>query len=179
MESTKNSKNSTILNDEINYNEIIDQGRKLVNGVNGENAKIGENYINLSLLAPNIDSQSKINAWAIKSFVRYKLKDDIVVLSFIKKSLKALNGIKLNSLEPNTVFCLIRIFYRAGILLSELNQIYLSCFCMYEAKNLFEEKDIRSERESRDTLDTQFANALKEVSKDVNKINIILVSCYF
>jgi hypothetical protein len=165
MESNEKARNTQVINEEINYSELIDIGRKFANT---EDKKSAETNLNLALLAPNIDTFGKIQAVAIKSFIYYKDKNIQVILCFVKKALKILDNTKLNNLETTAAFCLIRILYRGGMLLSEMNEPYMASYLFFTARNIFEEKNLtRIESESYETLETAFTSVLKEISADV------------
>lgn len=164
MENNSKIHNSCNMYNEINYSELIDNGRKLVNE-SGQN--LGEYHITLALLAPNLDLQSKIQAWAIKSYAYYKIKDENILLTYIKRIFKILNTTKVRLLEQYTVFSMIRILYRGGMLMSECKHNFISGMLLYKAKLLFEDKDIRGEQESFETLEKSFNDILKKITVEV------------
>ena len=168
MENSNRKASTNVINEEINYVELIDLGRKLVNG---EDIKLGQHFITLALLSPNIDTQSKIQASAIKSFAHFKLKDEMVTLSQAKKILKFMNKNKLDTLESSILFCLVRVLYRAGSLLIELKQKYLAALLLYDAKRLFELRQMRDEKDSSlSTLEDTLKPLIKSITVDLSTI---------
>lgn len=171
MENYQNKTNPH-MNDEVNYTELIDIGRKQVNG---DDIKLGIYYINLALLSPNLDPQSKIQALAIKSFAHFKMKEGSVVYSVVNKVLKYMAREKVELFEQAVLFCIVRMLYRGGSLMLENKQIYLAAFCLYYAKKLFEFKALRAEKESYETLENTIKPLLSDITTEVriSKYNII------
>lgn len=168
MENSKRKSSINVINDEINYTELIDIGRKLVNG---EDIKLGQHYITLALLSPNIDIHSKIQASAIKSYAHFKLKDERVCLAQVEKIFRFMKKNKLETFEANIILCIIRVLYRGGSLLIELKKKYTAAYLLYEAKRLFDLRQVREERESNlTTLDDTLKPLLKEITVDINTI---------
>jgi hypothetical protein len=148
---------------EINYNELIETCRAQSN----KDINESEYNINLALLSSNMDYQSKIQCWALKTFLHYKLKNQNELLTYYKKVLKFINEKTLTKVDQNLAFCIIRIMYRCGCILQENKSLFLAAQCMFEAKNIFEEKQIRTERDSLETLENSFSTVLKEISSEV------------
>jgi hypothetical protein len=149
---------------EIKYNELIDQARKL----SSEDVIKSEFKVNLAMLARNIDLASKAQAWSLKAFIHMKAKDMYQLLAYCKKSLKIYDRKdKSDAIDSSTAFCFIKILYRCGMFLQENNNLFTAAFCMYKAKNIFEEKDILNEHESYNTLDNSFSSLLKDISQEV------------
>lgn len=170
MEYNEKKSNSQQYNEEVNYIELIDIGRK---EVNGDDVKLGLHYLNIALLSPNLDIQSKIQAQAIKSYAYFKLKDLNTILHI---TFKLLHEENFKLLETNSLFCLVRILYRCGSILIE-NKFYLvAAYCFNNAKKLFEYKNLRLERDSYETLETAIKSVLNTISQEVNKFyNCLLV----
>jgi hypothetical protein len=152
---------------EIKYNELLDQARKL----SSEDLIKSEYKTNLAMIARNIDIASKAQAWSLKSFIHLKSKNVDQLLSYGKKALKVIDGGKNSDVDSSTWFCLVKILYRCGMILQESKNLYTAAFCMYKAKNVFEEMDITNEQESFNTLESNFASLLKEISQEVILIN--------
>lgn len=166
-EKKKVSSNTNVVNEEINYSELIDIGRKFVNS---DDIKLGLHYLTLALLSPNIDSSSKIQALAIKSYANYKLKDEEMTLYILSKVIHILNKSKLDSLDNATLLCCVRMLYRGGSVLVDSKQLYIAAYSFYYAKKLFDQKCMRGERDALDTLD----KTLKPLLTDIGSQNIIL-----
>jgi hypothetical protein len=168
MENSKRKSSTNVLNEEINYVELIDIGRKLVNG---EDIKLGQHFITLALLSPNIDLHSKIQASAIKSYAHFKLKDERVTLAQVEKIFRFLKKNRLETLEASLILCIIRVLYRGGSLLIELKKKYTAAYLLYEAKRLFELRQMRDERESSlTTLEDTLKPLLKDITADVSTV---------
>ncbi len=161
MESNDNKSNA---DDEVNYTELIDQGRKQVNS---EDIKTGLHLINLALLSPNLDIISKVQTLAIKSFAHYKLKDRNITLGLAVKMFKFLNKQKLDLLDSAVLFCAVRMLYRGGSIMIENNFPYVGAYCYYFAKKLFECKGLRAERDSYETLEKAIKEVLKTLTDEV------------
>ncbi len=178
MES-KEKKLISQFNDEVNYTDLIDSGRQ---EANKDNFQLAMHYINLALLAPNLDKNFKIQALAIKSFIHYKKKNKNMPLSLSYKIFKFLNNEKIELMETTILFCSVRMLYRGGSIMVENNFPYIGAYCFYFAKKLFDYRALRGETDSLETLEKAIKNVLNTISKDVSfcfHFIFILFSFYF
>jgi hypothetical protein len=148
---------------EIKFNDLIEKAREYSN----KDLVESEYNINLAILGSDIDEQCRIQIWALKSYLHCKHKTENELLTYYSKALKHIQNKTLSKIDTNSAFCIIRLMYRCGTVLHENKNNYLAAHCMFEAKNIFEEKDIRTERESLDTLENSFSVLLKEIGADV------------
>ena len=161
----ENKQNNTELG-EINYSDLLEKARNYVNASNFSEA---EYYINLSLLAPNLDKNTKINIISLKSYIHFKFKQEIQTLNCLSKVLNFLNqNKKLN--DTDIGFCLAKVFYRvAKLYYPETRQFnYLSCYFLYSSKKLFENIGITNERKNQEVIEEEFTNILKEIMEEVS-----------
>jgi hypothetical protein len=139
----KYQSDSNVINEEINYSELIEIGRKLING---DDMKLGLHHINMVLLSPNIDNDSKLNALAIKSYAYFKMNNQDIILSTVKKVKRFLNKVKLETLSKEVLFFSIRILFRAGNLMKDINKKGIALICLLTGKELFELRAMKDER---------------------------------
>ncbi len=133
MESSRLEKKAQVSNEEVNYTDLIENGRKLVNSNYEDDKLLGEHLINLALLTPNIDDSCKIQAMAIKSFLHFKSKDEDTTMLVVYKIINFLNKTQIEKLEGNILFCAVRVIYRGGSLLIVKNKPYVGAFLLYYA----------------------------------------------
>lgn len=138
------------VNEEINYEKIITQGRDLINDC-GEFKK-GEYFINLALLSHNIVESSKINCIAIKSFLNFKLHNEHFLCIIVKKYFSYIKEKKHRSFSSDTILSLVKGFYRGGLIFLETGKFFLSAFCLYKAKQLLVEQKQKVEKNIEDKL---------------------------
>jgi len=163
-----------ITEEEINYSDLLEKAR---NYVNDSNYTESDYYLNLALLAPNLDKNTKINIYSLKSYIHSKLKNEILLSNCVYKALRYLyQNKKLN--DADIGFCLAKILYRgAKMYYPEIRQFnYLSCYFLYTAKLLFENLGIVNERKNQDIIEEEFSNTLKEIIEEVLKLysNLLL-----
>ncbi len=151
---------------EIKYNELIDQSRKL----SSEDFIKSEYKVNLAMISKNLDIASKVQAWSLKTFIHFKSNNMDQLLTYCKKTLRLLERIKISDIDTSSIFCLIKILYRCGMILQENKILFTAAYCMHKAKNLFYEKGINDEEESFNTLGSNFSILLKQISQEVNFI---------
>lgn len=154
-------------NDDINYSELIDIGKKLV--TEDKNHIQGEHNLNLALLAPNLDNISKIQTLAIKSYIYFSLEKDIdVLLHLIKKILKPESQIFYEKKFDSTInFCFVRMFYRAGSL-CEKDYPYMALYLLSKSKNIILEfPPLRSDSASLEIIEKCMSNLTVQITHKV------------
>jgi hypothetical protein len=154
-------------NDEVNYSELIDIGKKLV--TEEKISSQGEYNLNLSLLAPNIDSSSKIQALAIKTFIYFSLEKNLkILLHLTKKILKEESKIYYEKIyDSSIIFCFVRMFYRSGIL-SEAEYPYLAFYFLTMSKNLIlENPQLRGDSNSVEIIEKSIGALSSSIGQKV------------
>jgi hypothetical protein len=170
MESSRLEKKAQVSNEEVNYTDLIENGRKLVNSNDEDDKLLGEHLINLALLTPNIDDSCKIQAMAIKSFLHFKSKDEDTTMLVVYKIINFLNKTQIEKLEGNILFCAVRVIYRGGSLLIGKNKPYVGAFLLYYAKKLFAYRALREEKESYDVIEGAIQNVIKEITEEMKLV---------
>jgi hypothetical protein len=168
MENKYTQMNNHKNEEEIDYTQLIDEGRKYANA---EQLKEGEYNLSMALAISDIDTGSYYQALAILSFIFIKNKNLKQMLPLITKYFNKSKINKLNSHEGNTVYCMIKILYRTASILAEHELYFTSAFLYFEAKSLFEHNDLRSDKENFDTLDKAFGLVLNKIGEKV-KLNL-------
>jgi hypothetical protein len=163
MESSEKISN----NDEVNYSELIDVGRKLV--TENKNYIHGEYYLNLSLLAPNIDSSSKLQALAVKSYIYFSLEKNLnVLLHLAKKILKPESKIFYEkNFDSSIYFCFVRMFYRAGNLCEQDNPLLALYLLKLSREIIIENPQLKGETGSLEIIEKAISNLTMIVTKNV------------
>jgi hypothetical protein len=93
-------------------------------------------------------------------------------LSLTYKIKKIIDKEKIEYLENSILFCAVRMMYRGGMLLIEINQPYVGAYCLYYSKKLFGYKGLRSERESYENLEKSINSVIKTLNAEVKLILI-------
>jgi len=153
--------------DEFNYSELIDLGKKFV--TEEKILSQGEYNLNLSLLAPNIDSSSKIQALAIKTFIYFSMEKNLnILLHLTKKILKPDSKIFYEKkFDSSIIFCFVRMFYRTGSL-SEAEYPYLAFYFLKMSKNLIlDNPQLRGDSNSLEILEKSIGALYTSLSQKV------------
>jgi len=151
--------------EEINYSNLLDKARNCIEENKFDKC---EYLVNLALLAPNLDKNTKINLYSLKSYIHYKFKSEIQGLNCVSKALTYLkHNKKLN--DADIGFCLSKILYRgAKYFYPEIRQYnYYSCYLLYTAKILVETLKVKEEK-NKMIIEEEFINTLKEIVEEVN-----------
>jgi len=159
-------------NDEVNYSELIEVGKKLV--TENKNYIQGEYYLNLSLLASNLDNSSKLQALAVKSYIYYSFEKNLnVLLHLIKKILKPESKIYYEKkFDSHIYFCFVRMFYRAGIL-CEQDYPFLALYLLKLAREIFSENpQIQGDTSSLEIIEKGISNLTTAVTNIVKSFFI-------
>ena len=165
METTNytDKKNSKKTEDgpQINVLDLLDNARKFVKENNYSQA---ESFINLTLLSPEIDFSSKIQAQAIKSYISYQQKKPQIVLKVAKKFSELTKTTK--NIDQEISYCFLRAIYRSANSLSSIKQYFLSVYFWHRAK-IFIDNNINLENDtnSKNTIEENFISTLNEISK--------------
>ena len=81
---------------------------------------------------------------------------------------KYLKNFTTGKFEFNNVFCMIRVFYRGGMIKLNKDDIISSLFLFRRAKNLFEEGRVENEEGSHKTISSCFEETVEKFKKEVN-----------
>lgn len=152
----------------LNYGNFLEIGRKLIEE---KNFKFAEFYVTLANMEPKIDLTSKIKSIGILTFIRVNYKESQVLMNLLFKTEKFLKKYTPQKFEFNIVFCMIRVFYRGGLVKMEELDYITSLFFFRRARSLFEEGKVTHEEHSQKTISSCFEENVEKFKKDVNKIN--------
>jgi len=152
---------------DINYSALIDKARNLANNNSYFEALY---YCYLSLITPNLDNSSKINIYALISYIYLNLKSDkydFMVLSYVKKCFKFYKKNKKINHEDLS-HCLIRVINRGGLVYYPDNKkfYYLAAFFFYYSKQIFDSTGLKNEEDAK-TLDKRFDDVYKDIQNEV------------
>ncbi len=156
--------------EEINYSGLMDKAKDYMNT---NRFAESEYYANLALQAPNLDRNTRINLYSLKSYIHSKIKEEAPLLECMDKALKfILENKKMN--DGDLGFCLIKILFRSAMnFYPEIRQFnYLTCYLLYTAKTLYENLNIYGESKNYQLIENEFFNVLKEISHEVRNIII-------
>jgi len=148
----------------MNFNHFLDLARKLIEE---KNYKLAEFYVTLAILEPKCDIISKIKSIGILTFVRVNYKDSQLMDYLTFKIEKYLKNHSPSKFEFNNVFCMIRVFYRTGIVKLGEEDIISSLFFFRRARSLFEEGKVDNEESSQRTITTCFEDTVEKFRKEV------------
>jgi outer membrane lipoprotein-sorting protein len=151
----------------MNFNHFLDLARKLIEE---KNYKLAEFYVTLAILEPKCDIISKIKSIGILTFVRVNYKDSQLMDYLTFKIEKYLKNHSPSKFEFNNVFCMIRVFYRTGIVKLGEEDIISSLFFFRRARSLFEEGKVDNEESSQRTITTCFEDTVEKFRKEVKII---------
>jgi hypothetical protein len=149
----------------MKYIEILDQGRKLIEE---KQLRLAEFFVTLANLEPKCDIISKIKSIGILTFVRIYYKDSSIMDYLIHKIEKILRKNPPSKFEFNNIFCMIRVFYRAGMVKIHEENIISGLYLFKKAKSLFEEGRVENEESSQKTIIKCFDEAVEKFKKEVN-----------
>lgn len=161
----------------MNFNHLLDLARKLIEE---KNYKLAEFNVNLATLEPKCDIISKIKSIGILTFVRVNCKDSQLIDYLTFKIEKYLKSHAISKFEFNNVFCMIRVFYRAGMVKLGEEDLINSLFFFRRARSLFEEGKVENEESSQKTITTCFEDTVEKFRKEVkfylfNKFSFIFI----
>jgi hypothetical protein len=149
----------------MKYNDFLETARKQIEE---KDLKKAEFYVILANLEPKIDIISKIKSIGILTFVHINHKDSTAMDHLTNKVEKYLKNFTLKKFEFNNVFCMIRVFYRGGMIKLNKDDIISSLFLFRRAKNLFEEGKVENEEGSHKTISSCFEETVEKFKKEVN-----------
>lgn len=149
----------------MKYNDLLDQARKLIEEKKYKNAEF---YVTLANLEPKSDLICKIKSIGIYTFVRVNYKDSQIMDYLTYKVDKYLKKYAASKFEFNNVFCMIRIFYRGGVVKLHEEDNISSLFLFRKAKNLFDEGRVENEESSYRTISSCFEDTVEKFKKEVN-----------
>jgi hypothetical protein len=149
----------------LNFNNFLEISRKLIEE---KNFKLAEFYVTLANLEPKCDILSKITSIGILTFIRVNYKDSNVMDYLIFKTEKYLKKYTPSKFEFNKIFCMIRVFYRGGIVKMGEEDYISSLYFFRRARSLFEEGKVNNEENSQKTISACFEDTVEKFKKDVN-----------
>jgi len=147
---------------EYKVNELIEEARVLLEK---KDFKQAEFYLNLAKLEPRMDLNNKIKCFGMTSIIRQSHNDETNIIEFIMKIFKYLKDKSIKLMDVPTAYFIIRIFYRAGIIMHLNQNFFLSVFFLKYSKNLIIEKGLEGEEKNKESLD-------KLIEDNINKIKI-------
>jgi len=150
---------------DINYSVLIERARNCLN----QNAYFDSLFnCNLALVCPNLDQNSKMNIFAVASYIYLNQKNDSMVLNLVKKCFKYSKKNK-RSYDDELNHCLVRIINRGGQLfypgIKHYN--YLAAFFFYYSKQIYSDLGLRNEDDRR-TLDKRFEDVYNQIDDEVS-----------
>lgn len=160
----------------MKFAELLDTGRKLIEE---KKLRLAEFYVTLSNLEPKIDVISKIKSIGIHTFVRINYKDSSIMEYLIHRIEKILRENPPSKFEFNTIFCMIRVFYRAGVVKINEEDTISALYLFRKAKNLFEEGKVDNEENSQRTVVKCFEDAVDKFKKEVKYNNFFIYKFSF
>lgn len=148
--------------EEYKINELIEEARILLEK---KDFKLAEFYLTLARLEPKIDYSNKIRCYAMTSLIRQFFNDDRNLIEFILKIVKYLKEKPIKLFDVPLAYFIIKILYRAGIILHQNQNYFMSVFLLKYSKNLIVEKGLEGEEKNKESLD-------KLIDENINKIRI-------
>lgn len=164
-------KNQIIIKDDkkedesiIKYMELLDLARQYTKE---DNYKLGQFYVHLANLEPNLDINNKIKAEGILSFIRIKIKKNLNMDDLTFKILKYLNSENKNKVEKDNISCIIRILYRGGMARFYEGNYLSSLHLLSLSINLFESEKIKPD--GKDIIIITYQENKKKFLENVRK----------
>lgn len=151
---------------EYKINELIEEARILLEK---KDFKLAEFNLNLARLEPKIDINNKIKCYGMTSLIRQSFNDESNLIEYIFKLLKLLKEKSIKLMDVPTAYFIIRIFYRAGIIMHLTQNFLMSVFLLKYSKNLIIEKGLEGEDKNKESLDKLIEDNISKI-----KINVII-----
>jgi hypothetical protein len=148
----------------LNFNNFLEIARKLIEE---KNFKFAEFYVLLANLEPKCDIITKIKSIGILTYIRVNYKDSQVLNYLIFKTDRYIKKYTSSKFEFNIIFCMIRVFYRGGIIKMEEDDFISSLFFLRKARTLFEEGKVNNEENSQKTISSCFEETVEKFKKEV------------
>ena len=149
----------------IKYMELLDLARQYTKL---NNYQLGQFYVCLANLEPDLDINNKIKAEGILSFIRIKTKNNVNMDDLTFKILKYLNSENKNKVEKDNISCIIRILYRGGMARFFEGNYLSSLYLLNTSINLFKSEKTTPD-DGKDQIITTYQENKKKFLENVRK----------
>jgi hypothetical protein len=159
---SKNLNSSIIL-------ELIENAKKFLQS---EDYSSTLYYLNLILLSPNFDLSSKIAVLVLNSNVTFKLKNSDGQIKIARKLFKYLKQNQIRNVPDEISLIFIKILQKASQIFEEQGNDFYACWFIYNAKSIYDGRNIKSDDNINILIKNGLANVLKKLTAQVKlKIN--------
>jgi hypothetical protein len=170
-------KNSSIVDKEpiltdISLKELLENSQK---SLKEEDIKSALFYLNLAKLSTKTnygDMASKLIVTSLFAAVYSKTKNERELLNISKKLFKLTKGNKLQSLVPEVLMIIVKIFQKVSQVLEEKGDFgknLYACWFLYTAKSIYDNQGLKGEDNLYETITTAFPRVMEKIKQNVKK----------